>query len=166
MIFVIVLAVVTFGFAIVAVYTDRTSESFWWGLLIGLMVGLLVDFLLLLALSMAPKEEWQLDHTNNIAILKDNHTYVVYRHDVDSTTTYDYMIDEGNSYVPASTSGCGVRIFNYSGRPHVEVFEKRKTNKWVQAQLDVLGNGYSAGTFYEFYVPAGTVVQEFSVDCE
>lgn len=106
--------------------------------------------------------DYELYDTRELVALQDSETLVVSRYSADSKIYYYYMHKVGDSYYPKQASQSLSMIRYTEGYPVVKVFRQEAPNK-VIAFLS-----YSSGMVgeykYEFYLPNGTIKEEFNID--
>ena len=106
--------------------------------------------------------EYELYDTRSIVALQDSETFVVSRYSADSEIYYYYMQKIGDAYYPKQAKQNLSTIRYIDEKPIVKVYRLESPNRIVEFL------SYSSGMIgiyeYEFYLPEGTVKEEFSID--
>lgn len=103
--------------------------------------------------------KYELYDTRDLVALQDSETLVVSRYSADSEIYYYYMQKIGDTYHPKKASQ-DLSVIKYTADdPVVKVFKLEPPNKII----DLLSLEYSEYK-YEFYLPEGTVQEDFNVD--
>lgn len=107
---------------------------------------------------------------NKIISLNDSKAYIVSRRSVDQQDRFYYAV-QYNGYVKTHwVNQSNSRIIEVENNPSVKVFvQKRQLKNWfykdINRILEFVGyDDLNLPKRYDFYVPKGTLVQDFSVD--
>jgi hypothetical protein len=112
---------------------------------------------------------WQVE----IVAMQDSKSYIVSRHSVDQSDRYYYMVKSGDYYQSSWVSQNNTKIFMTDKKPYVvkTYIQERQIHNWFQKDmvrilkfLDYDNNNLDRN--YEFYIPTGSLVQEFKVDLQ
>lgn len=130
--------------------------------LLSLLVSVTVSMLVFVVFnySTLSLEEYKPYDTRSLVALQDSETLVVSRYSSDSEIYYYYMQQIGNTYHPEKASQSKSVIRYTSDSPVVKVYKKEIPNKFIE----FLTFGESHEYKYEFYLPKGSIEEDFNVD--
>ena len=97
-----------------------------------------------------------------IVALQDNETFIISRYSADSTLYYYYMVNTSEGYKSMKADQENSVIKYTSGEPKVVVHKKESTNKFIYFMFPV--KEFVGDYKYEFYLPKGSIKEEFNVD--
>jgi len=101
-------------------------------------------------------------NTQDIVAMQDNETMIISRYSTDSKMYYHFMVDNGDHYKSRRVSQNVSTIRYTDGKPKLEIYKKESTNKFVYFFMPI--REYVNDYKYDFYVPKGTIKEEFNVD--
>lgn len=111
--------------------------------------------------------------SNTIVAMQDGNAYIHSRRSVEQSDRYYYMVKSGGAYQSHWVKQSGTKIFEVEDEPFVikTYIMKRQVHNWMQADLvkylSMLDyDDINLERKYEFYVPVGSVVQDFNVDLQ
>lgn len=104
---------------------------------------------------------WEYDYTQKIAAIQDNNAYVISRYSADSTVYYHFMVDNGDHFKPRKVDQKFSIIRESEEEPKVVVYQQKPKNALTYWILPV---EFTDSHKYEFYLPKGSVKQEFNID--
>lgn len=103
--------------------------------------------------------EYELYDTRDLVAVQDSETLVVSRYSSDSEIYYYYMQQIGDTYYPKKASQSESVIKYTDDDPIVKVYKLEPPNK-IMELLSLGSSEYE----YEFYLPEGTIQEDFNVD--
>lgn len=110
---------------------------------------------------------------NKIIAMQDGTSYIISRHSVDQSDRYYYYVDYGDYYRSHWVRQSNAKIIEVSNQEYIikTFVEKRQASNWFHEDmvrfLEFLRfDETNAEKEYEFYVPKGSVKQEFKMDLE
>lgn len=106
--------------------------------------------------------EYEHKYTHNLVALQDSETMIVSRNAGYSQMYYYYMISEGGSYKSKQSDQAESTLRYTDEQPRVEVYKKESNNKFIYFLMPV--KTYARDYRYDFYIPEGTIKEEFEVD--
>lgn len=111
--------------------------------------------------------------SNTIVAMNDSKAYIHSRHSVEQSDRYYYMVKSEGSYQSHWVKQSGTKIFEVENAPYIikTYVMERQVHNWIQADLvkylSILDyDDINLERKYEFYVPVGSVVQDFNVDLQ
>lgn len=152
---------------------DKTSVKDWLAnfatsyILIGILY-VVVGGLVFMAITTSMTTKWEYGWENKIVAMKDSTAYVVSRHNVESSDRYYYMVEYGSGHyrqhwVSQNLSDIyEIDSNNYVIKTYTKVISP---DNWIKKDLEKLRNMVASDEHrWEFYVPKGSVVQDFALD--
>ncbi|MGG4105103.1 hypothetical protein AAXB25_14400 [Paenibacillus lautus] len=152
---------------------DKTSVKDWLAnfatsyLLIGILY-VIIGGLVFMAITTFMATKWEYGWDNKIVAMKDSTAYVVSRHNVESSDRYYYMVEYGSGhYKQHWVNQSNSDIYETDRDSHVvktytKVIEPRN---WIMKDLEKFRRILLEDERrWEFYVPKGSVVQDFTLD--
>lgn len=168
------LIICTSFFVYYGVHTkDKTDIKEWFlnfcisyimmGIIYAIVAGIALT---VITFSMA--DTWEFGWENKIVAMQDSTAYVVSRHNVESSDRYYYMVEYGSDhYKQHWVSQNRTDIFETDSNNYVIKTYNKVINpsNWIMKDLDKFRNVIVEDEQkWEFYVPKGSVVQDFTVD--
>lgn len=101
--------------------------------------------------------------SQRVVAMQDNQTYIISRHRVDSTINYYYMIEYGNGYISQIAPQSRSIIYTTKDKPEMKYYKEKFNNQLVR----LIWGDYrwdSSADRYEFYIPEGSIKQDFNID--
>jgi hypothetical protein len=108
--------------------------------------------------------EYEYWYSQDIVAMQDNETMLISRYNADSTLYYYFMVDNGDSYKSRRVDQNVSTIRYTDTNPELKVYKKESTNKFVYFFMPI--KEYVNDYKYDFYVPEGTIKEEFNIDLE
>lgn len=122
----------------------------------------------LAAITSAMPNKWEYGWENKIVAMQDNRAYIMSRHNVEASDRYYYMVDYGNGhYKQHWVNQNNSDIYETSsGRYVIKTYTKIiNPSNWFMKDLERFRSLLSVDEHrWEFYVPKGSIVQDFTVD--
>jgi len=102
-----------------------------------------------------------LESKHRIYAMQDNQIYIVSRNSVNSSQRYYYMIDTDKGFKSYYAEESKSYINYTTGSPYVEIYKQvYKGNKIIEFLI----KGTVCDSEYNFYVPKGTIKEDYSID--
>lgn len=147
-------------------------ENFWENLgfsyILGGIVYVIIGGIAFACITLSMPTHWEFGWENKIVALQDNKAYIVSRHNVESSDRYYYMVDYGNGHYKQ----------HWVNQTHSDIYETNDGQNVIKTYVEVMNTGnwflkdlskfrktvLNEKHRWEFYVPKGSVVQDFTVD--
>lgn len=130
-----------------------------------------ISLVIIIPLDGFSEKESKFYFDRKLVSMKDNQTYIISRYGrVDSSLRYYYMSKLNNGYKSYNAPQSNSVVYETDENYRVEIYRTELKNKWLDNQLDYLANkGFDFHSYkysYKFYVPKGSVKQEFEINME
>jgi hypothetical protein len=134
-------------------------------ILLGVLFGIVISLFVGVIASFVFDTKMKLSSTKEIYALEDNITtsgeFFLGTGYVDGNMEYFYVVKDGKGKRIDSIEANKVTIVDHEGKPHIKVYEPRFKSKFVASLFDV---PFALDNYYEFYIPKGTIKQNYNID--
>lgn len=122
----------------------------------------MVTFIAFNLINMTNRES-QFHYSQDLVALQDSEVLITSRFSADSTIYYYFMVRNGDTYKSRQVKQNKSLIRYSKEKPQIKVYKKEaryKVLNWV------LPNEYTNDYRYVFYVPKGTIEEDFNIDLQ
>ena len=139
--------------------TKSTASEIGNGLLSVIITAVIAVVLSLMNMNF---REYEYQYAQEIVAVQDSQVTVISRYSSDSDLYYYFMVKDGDGYKSRKVSQEYATIHYTEGNSKVKVYKKESTNKLIQFLIPI--ETYVGDYKYEFYLPKGSIKEDFNID--